>query len=112
MPIMDRPFDAVLFDWRGTLVTTLTHAEWSAEAMRRIGRPAHEYEVEELAALVAGAEPRLDGPGVDCDADLHRRTYLTAFAELGIEPELAAALYAVESDPSVNVFADDVAATL
>jgi FMN phosphatase YigB (HAD superfamily) len=112
MPIMDRPFDAVLFDWRGTLVTTPTHTEWVAEALRRIGRPAEEGEVDELAALVAGAQPLLDGPGVDCDADLHRRTYLTTFAELGIEPQLATGLYAVESDPSVNVFAADVAGTL
>ena len=112
MPIMDGPFDAVLFDWRGTLVTTPTYAEWVGEAMRRIGRPAQDDAVEKLAAFIADAEARLDGPGVDCDADLHRRTYLTTFAELGIEPGLAEALYAVESDPSVNVFAADAAGSL
>jgi len=112
MPTMDGPFDAVLFDWRGTLVTTPTHAEWVGEAMRRIGRPAQDDAVEKLAALLADAEAHLDGPGVDCDADLHRRTYLTTFAELGIEPDLADALYAVESDPTVNAFGSDVADVL
>ena len=42
------------------------------------------------------ARDRLDAPGVDSDADLHRRTYEEVFAELGVDPQPAAALYAVE----------------
>ncbi len=105
-------FQAVLFDWRGTLVTTSTLQEWIREALRRLGRPAEDGEVDELATLLDGAEDALDGPGVDCDADLHRRTYRTAFRDLGIDDDLAEALYAVESDPAANPFADDAADTL
>jgi HAD superfamily hydrolase (TIGR01509 family) len=105
-------FQAVLLDWRGTLVTTSTLDEWIREALRRLGRPAEDGEVDQLAALLDGAEDALDGPGVDSDADLHRHTYRTAFRDLGIDDALAEALYAVESDPATNPFADDAAETL
>jgi FMN phosphatase YigB (HAD superfamily) len=105
-------FRAVLFDWRGTLVATSTLQEWIREALRRLGRPARNGEVGELAALLDGAEDTLDGPGVDCDAGLHRHTYRTAFRDLGIDDDLAESLYAVESDPAANPFADDAADTL
>jgi HAD superfamily hydrolase (TIGR01509 family) len=67
-----------------------------------------------VAAIAAanGPEDRLDGPGVDADADLHRRTYRQVLADAGLDDELAATLYAVESDLSLNAFADDVAGTL
>lgn len=109
---MTDSFRAVLFDWRGTLGTTSTLDEWIREALRRLGRPAADGEVDALAALLDGADDALDGPGVDCDADLHRRTYRTAFRDLGIDDDLAEALYAVESDPAANPFADDAADTL
>jgi FMN phosphatase YigB (HAD superfamily) len=105
-------FEAVLFDWRGTLVATSSPQEWIREALRRLGRPARDGEVDELAARLDGAEDTLDGPGVDCDADLHRHTYRTAFRDLGIDDDLAEALYAVESDPAADAFADDAAETL
>jgi HAD superfamily hydrolase (TIGR01549 family) len=104
---------AVLFDWRGTLVTTLSEEQWVREALTRLGRDLGET-ADVLAAIAAanGPEDRLDGPGVDSDADRHRRTYQQVFADAGLDDELAAALYAVESDLSLNLFADDVAPTL
>ena len=105
-------FEAVLFDWRGTLVATPTLEGWVREAMRRLGRPAEEGPVAELVTLLDSADATLDGPGVDCDADLHRRTYRTAFRDLGVDDELAEALYAVESDPEHGPFAADAATTL
>jgi FMN phosphatase YigB (HAD superfamily) len=100
---------AVLFDWRGTLVTTLDEEGWAAEALRRLDR---DDEVAKLAEALATLADRLDAPGVDTNAARHRRTYLEALADAGIDDELAEALYAVESDTSLNVFADDAAATL
>jgi FMN phosphatase YigB (HAD superfamily) len=100
---------AVLFDWRGTLVTTLDEEAWAAEALRRLGRGD---DVAPLADTLAAIADRLDAPGVDTNAALHRRTYLDALADAGVDDELAEALYAVESDTSLNVFADDAAATL
>jgi len=104
---------AVLLDWRGTLVTTLTEEDRVREALTRLGRDTGATGAV-VAAIEAANGPgdRLDGPGVDSDADLHRRTYAGVFADAGLDDELAAALYAVESDLSLNLFADDVAETL
>ncbi|MCE6994115.1 HAD-IA family hydrolase [Saccharothrix sp. S26] len=99
---------AVIFDWRGTLVLTPTFRGWVAEALRRIGRdPGQAAEV--IAALDVR---RLDAPGVDADAALHREAYYGAFRDAGFDPELADSLYAIESDPAFNPFAVDAGPTL
>jgi FMN phosphatase YigB (HAD superfamily) len=103
-------FRAVLFDWRGTLVVGPTPAEWAAEALRRLGRPAGPAAAGELATRLADVEDDLDAPGTD--ADLHRRTYHRVLRRLGLDEELVAALYAVESDTNCNVFAEDAAGTV
>jgi len=108
-------FSSVIFDWRGTLVTTLSWPQWIGQALRQTGRdhsPASVQDVESALAAVDPDEARLDAPGVDCDAEVHRRTYFEVFADAGLEPELAAALYAVESDHRHNPFATDAAETL
>ena len=108
-------FDAVIFDWRGTLVTTLSEQEWVALSLAAIGRPAASKDVRPvLEAIQAanGEQDRLDTPGVDTSAELHRSTYLNVLRDAGLDDELAAALYAVESDYRHNVFATDTAATL
>jgi FMN phosphatase YigB (HAD superfamily) len=102
----------VLFDWRGTLVVSPTEEEWAAAALRRLGRPADEQSVSDLAPRLAQVADELDGPGVDSDADLHRRTYLRVLDGLGLDAELVGALYEVESDPACNLFAEDAAPTL
>lgn len=108
-------FRAVLFDWRGTLVTTLTPEGWVTAALQRLGRDHHDEVVGEMWAAIASAAghpDRLDAPGVDSDAAFHRGTYYGVFADAGLDAELADSLYAVESDPAYNPFAFDVAATL
>ncbi|MCA2212046.1 HAD family hydrolase [Jidongwangia harbinensis] len=106
---------AVLFDWRGTLVVCPSPAAWVGAALRRAGRDDHPAAVARVWAAIeraAGDPDRLDAPGVDCDAAVHRDTYLTVFADAGLDDELAAALYAVESDPAHNPFAVDAAPVL
>ena len=105
-------FRGVLFDWRGTLVVSPTVEEWVAEALRRLGRSADERAVGAIAQLLAQVEDDLDAPGTDTDADRHRQTYHRVLRGLGLDEDLVASLYAVESDPTRNVFADDVAETL
>lgn len=107
-------FHAVLLDWRGTLVVTGTEQDWVAEALCRIGRKADAGAVEEVLAAIdrAGGQDRLDGPGVDSDAAVHRATYLGVFTDAGLDDELATSLYEVESDLGLNPFADDVAPVL
>jgi phosphoglycolate phosphatase-like HAD superfamily hydrolase len=46
-------FRGVLFDWRGTLVVSSTVEQWAAAALRRLGRPADEQSVGELAPRLA-----------------------------------------------------------
>ncbi|MBJ7452021.1 MAG: HAD family hydrolase [Blastococcus sp.] len=106
--------EAVLFDWRGTLVVNLTDVEWVGRALTALGRETDPAVVAEIASAIAranGAENRLDAPGVDCDAALHRRAFLDVLTDAGLDPELVESLYAVESDPRNNPFAGDVADT-
>jgi HAD superfamily hydrolase (TIGR01549 family) len=107
-------FKAVLFDWRGTLVRTLPELEWVKLALERAGRSGSDQVAAEVLARIEGAPSvaTLWGAGVDADAALHRQTYLSVFAEAGLDPELAHALYEVESDGSLNPFADDAASVL
>ncbi|MUL40615.1 HAD family hydrolase [Streptomonospora sp. PA3] len=105
---------AVVFDWRGTLAVTLTEQEWAAAALRRAGRtPSPAAVAEATARLQSAPEPqRLEAEGLDTDAALHRRVYRRILAEAGFDEELAAALYAAESDPALNPFALDAAPCL
>lgn len=105
----------MLFDWRGTLVVTPSEAQWVTDALRALGRDAARGTVDDVVSAIAradGPQHRLDGPGVDSDAALHRATFLAVFADAGLDPELAESLYGVESDPLRNPFADDVHETL
>jgi FMN phosphatase YigB (HAD superfamily) len=104
-------FRAVLFDWRGTLATTLDETGWVREAMHRLGRAEPEARVSATADLLRTVEAELDAPGTDSDPALHRRTYLRVLGGLGLDDELVTALYEVESDPTLNRFAADVPVT-
>lgn len=106
---------AVVFDWRGTLVTTLSPEEWVRAALDRLGRDSRPESVARTWTAIAeatGDPDRLDAPGVDCDAVAHRDAYHGVFADAGLDGDLADALYAVESDPTFNPFAVDAVPVL
>lgn len=108
-------FLAVIFDWRGTLVTTLSTDDWIREALLVLGRDVDPIRVARTAAAIRvsrGDHDRLEGPGIDTDADHHRRTYLQVFHDAGLDDDLANALYAVESDAHYNPFAADALGTV
>jgi FMN phosphatase YigB (HAD superfamily) len=105
----------VLFDWRGTLVTGLSPHDWVREALLRLDRDGDNGLVAEVLSAIraaAGQPDRLAGPNADTSAVIHRCIYYDVFADAGLDSDLADALYAVESDPSFNLFAVDVAPTL
>ncbi|MDP9417630.1 MAG: HAD family hydrolase [Actinomycetota bacterium] len=105
---------SVLFDWRGTLVVTLTEQGWAHRALERLGRaggPDAAREVVRRIEAVPEVE-RLWGPGVDTDAELHRAAYFQVFAAAGLDDDLAGALYDVESDWRCNPFAADAVPVL
>lgn len=108
-------FRAVIFDWRGTLVSSLSEREWVLEALSLLSREAGTETVDEILALIVEADRpqhRLDTPGMDTDAALHRRVFFDVLAGTRLDKPLIEALYAVESDHHHNPFAEDVASTL
>jgi FMN phosphatase YigB (HAD superfamily) len=105
----------VLFDWRGTLVTVLDPRDWAREALNLLGRAADDDAAAVLWDAIrsaAGHPDRLVSPDCDTSMSTHRRTYYEVFTDAGLDDELADALYAIESDPSHNEFALDVAPTI
>jgi len=108
-------FRGVIFDWRGTLVTTLSWSDWARHALQAAGRDEGDAHVRDVVAAlrsVPGLNDRLDRPGIDADTRFHRDTYFDIFADAGLDDALAHSLYAVESDPIYNRFAQDTGATL
>ncbi|WP_210728708.1 HAD family hydrolase [Cellulomonas septica] len=102
-------FRGVLLDWRGTLVVAPTYAWLVATALEQLGRSHDDDAVEQvLARLRATDRTRVESSTIDTDAAEHRAAYAHWFRTAGIDDELAAALYAVESDVSLNPFAHDV----
>jgi FMN phosphatase YigB (HAD superfamily) len=60
----------------------------------------------------AGQPNRLQSPQGNTSAARHRETYYSVFEDAGLDDDLADALFAVDSDPTYNIFAADAAATL
>jgi HAD superfamily hydrolase (TIGR01509 family) len=110
------PVEAVLFDWRGTLAVTVSLSAWAESALHRVGRDSSADAVADIeAALVAAMEhPEVQASWdrADESAWAHRQTYARLFRVAGFDDDLAEALYAVESNPAYNPFADDAAHTL
>lgn len=103
-------FRGVIFDWRGTLVSTLSEREWVREALLLLGERPDPHRVDAVVADVRradGPEHRLDAPGTDADAGVHRRVFREVLNGAGLAPDLVEALYAVESDTRHNPFAED-----
>lgn len=106
---------AVLFDWRGTLVTTPGEGIWVQAALELAGHPAGAGDVDDVLARIYaanGPDHRLDTAGMDTDAAFHRSVFMEVLRDAGLDRSLSDALYALESDPRFNIFAVDVAATL
>lgn len=107
---------AVLFDWRGTLAVGMTEQLWVERALARLGEQADNDSVRKIIDDIerAAALPEFEDEWtrLDCDAEFHRQTYYRVFAAGRIRPDLADALYELESDPDCNPFANDVGKTL
>ncbi|GIG92541.1 HAD family hydrolase [Plantactinospora endophytica] len=108
--------EAVLLDWRGTLVFTPPLSVWVERSLRRAGLDAGPAEVRRIEAALLAAFRQPEVARADAEADRsvarHRASYDLLFAAAGITDPLAEALYQVESDPTENPFAPDVPATL
>jgi len=102
-------FRGVLLDWRGTLVVAPTDTWWVRSALERDGRQSGREAVDAvLAALTAADRSAIDSSSIDTDAAAHAAAYAAWFADAGLDDALAHALYAIESEVSANLFAQDV----
>jgi HAD superfamily hydrolase (TIGR01549 family) len=103
-----RPFDAVLFDFRGTLFNIPDDPTWLRNAAARIGRA---LSVEESKALsrhlddVLSGRPDLAAALEQCDTsiEVHRDALLAWFAAAELDDELAHAIWSYDhEDPACN----------
>ncbi len=102
-------FRGVLLDWRGTLVAAPRDDLWVRTALQRIARDASTEAVDAVLRPLRSADQSVVESGIiDTDVAQHRAAYYSWFAAAGLDARLADSLYAVESDASMNPFADDV----
>jgi len=103
-----RPFDAVLFDFRGTLFAIQDDPTWVKGAAARIGRDLSD---DEVAALCRHLDDTLAGrPDIaaaleQCDTslELHRDALLSWFSAADLDDELAHAIWSHDhEDPAAN----------
>lgn len=103
---MALPVKVVLFDWRGTLVVTMSTSASVERALQQTGRDSSPDTVARVVAALTAAvkhpdvQPTWDR--VDESADVHRETYARLFHAAGLDDDFGEALYAIESDPAYN----------
>jgi FMN phosphatase YigB (HAD superfamily) len=106
-------FRAVLLDYRGTLVPAPTYRGLVRDGLVRLGRSAGPADVDAVLDLLRAGDATLArAPDVDADAGRHRAAHEHWFRTAGIDDDLAAALYAAESDVLAAPFAVDAADVL
>ena len=88
-----RSFDAVLFDWCGTLVEYPLDEDRFRSVLRSLSRPHDDHSVAELVAVFQQAELHSDAIEADKSCDLsaenHRATKLLICELAGIDQERA-----------------------
>jgi HAD superfamily hydrolase (TIGR01549 family) len=101
-------FDAVLFDFRGTLFNVEDDPTWVRNAALSIGRTLTDDEVTDTCRRLdetLAARPDLATALERCDTSLevHRGALLAWFEATGLDSELAHAIWARDSDdPAAN----------
>jgi phosphoglycolate phosphatase-like HAD superfamily hydrolase len=111
-----REFQAVLFDWRGTLFHDEDEADWIRASAASIGRTLTSAEVN---ALVEGLPPAAEHPEViaahrtaDGLAGLHRAAVLLGLGMAGFDAELALACHDRDGNLSASMPYPDTAPVL
>jgi HAD superfamily hydrolase (TIGR01509 family) len=108
-----RGLEAVLFDWRGTLVHDPPHEWWVSNALLRAGRAADDATVtkvsDDLRRAAELPEVAAGELGCDCSAEAHRAWSLMYFELAGLDDALAAALYELDLEADSHPFYPDAA---
>jgi HAD superfamily hydrolase (TIGR01509 family) len=104
--------DAVLFDWRGTLVLDPPETWWIERAFKLMGRSHTSKDIERLANAVAEAKDHPDfvtgQEREDCDPVFHRELNIAMLTRAGLDDELAQVLYELDFDAESHSFYPDV----
>ncbi|MFB8004529.1 HAD family hydrolase [Nocardia sp. NPDC056000] len=105
---------AVVFDWRGTLVSELDACGWVREALRLTNRDHDDHAVDTVLKAIHAPEllRRLQSPQGNTSAQRHRETYYGVFTDAGLEKDVADALWDIDSSTKYNHFAADAADTI
>ena len=105
--------DAVLFDFRGTLFGDEEDASWIRNAAAGIGRAMADSEIEELLArgAVVSEDPEIKALLDRCDTslDVHREANLRWLRAVGVDDELAIAIWARDGHPDATFAFSDAA---
>ncbi|MFB7724191.1 HAD family hydrolase [Nocardia sp. NPDC056100] len=118
MPTLNDPLPqrirAVVFDWRGTLVSELDTRGWIREALRLTDRDHDDHAVDTVLRAIHAPEllRRLQSPEGNTSAQRHRETYYGVFADAGLDGDVADALWDIDSSTEYNHVAADAAATI
>jgi FMN phosphatase YigB (HAD superfamily) len=111
-----RPFDAILFDFRGTLFNDESDTDWIRNSAASIGRAVGEDEIRRILDQLAASEedPQIASALARCDTslDVHREANLDWFRAAGIDDELSVAIWARDGHPDATYAFEDAAPVL
>ncbi len=100
--IMKPTYDAVLFDWCGTLVGYPSPRERFRSGLDALGRPVDENELQQMVDRYTAAEQHSEAIRTDASCDLsredHREARLTVFEIAGFDKELAQTIESMYGD--------------
>ena len=106
-------FDAVLFDFRGTLFGDEEDATWIRSSAAGIGRALTDAEIEAFLAqgAVVSEDPEIKALLDRCDTalDVHRDANLRWLRAVGVDDELAIAIWARDGHPDASFAFPDAA---
>ncbi len=98
--------DAILWDFRGTLFNDESDASWIRNAAAGIGRDLGDGEIAELLAqgAIVSEDPEIRALLERCDTalDVHREANLTWLRAVGLDDELAIAIWARDGHPDAT----------
>jgi HAD superfamily hydrolase (TIGR01509 family) len=107
------PINAVLFDWRGTLIYDPPFEWWVGAAFDRLGRSAGRSRIDQVCQDLGRAaqlpEVKEGELTADCSSAQHRDWSMRYFKLAGLDDELATSLYDVNLTPLAHCFYPDVA---
>ena len=109
-------YDAVLFDWSGTLVHDPPPRDRLVRALQLLDRDLDREAVDALLAGLdtAGLLPEVEAAmiGEDTSAERHRAANLLHFERAGLDPDLAEMLYRFDHEACHRPLYPDAPATL